>query len=476
MTDGADQSQAQNTPGGQSGAEKAGTPPPAGPFFQRTDWLSFGLTTLVALAVYLSTLAPEVTLEFSGLLSTSAMYAGVAHPPGYPVWTLYSWLFVKLLPCSNIAWRVAVGSAMAAALACGLVALMVSRAGTLLLETTPAFAGRKTKEQKLLRLVCGYAAGMALGLSRTVWRVAVVAEIWAVSIFLFTLMLCLLMRWTGIPERRRYLYGAVYVFGMLLTSNQELFVMAPGLLLVVLLSDQALGRDLSLIVSFLALAAWALGALGVAQWPVSDMLRSAGLLGAFVLSGAVAVIAIARTRRLGGEWRATCLCSALLLLGLGWYCYLPFASTTNPPVNWAYPRTAEGFFHGITRGQYERYLPTDELGRFIGQLWIVARSTSHEFGWPYFLFAALPFALLRRMTGSARNWLLGSATVFVCVGPLLIALLNPSADAAHVRLLAPYFAPMNVVLALWTGLGLLVFGSWVAKPRGHPRPSTSPAC
>ena len=87
----------------------------------RADGLSFAITSLLAFSVYLLTLAPDVTLEFSGLMSTGAMYAGVPHPPGYPVWTLYSWCFTKLLPFSNIAWRVAVGSAVASALACGLV-------------------------------------------------------------------------------------------------------------------------------------------------------------------------------------------------------------------------------------------------------------------------------------------------------------------------------------------------------------------
>src|SRR5689334_5677780 len=83
------------------------------------DWLSFAVTTLLALTGYLLTLAPEVTLEWSGILGTAAMYGGVGPPQGYPVWTIYSWLFIKLLPFSNPAWRVAVGSAVAGALACG---------------------------------------------------------------------------------------------------------------------------------------------------------------------------------------------------------------------------------------------------------------------------------------------------------------------------------------------------------------------
>src|SRR5689334_17348178 len=83
------------------------------PFFGRSDWLAFGLATLVVLAGYLLTVAPDVTLEDSGEMAVAAHYAGVPHPPGYPVWTLYSWLVTKLLPFSNMAWRVAVGSAMA---------------------------------------------------------------------------------------------------------------------------------------------------------------------------------------------------------------------------------------------------------------------------------------------------------------------------------------------------------------------------
>jgi hypothetical protein len=437
--------------------------------------MCFGLTAVVVLVVYLRTLAPEVTLEYSGALSTSAKYAGVAQPPGYPVWTLYSWLFVTLFPFSNIAWRVAVGSAVAAALACGLVALMVSRAGAMILETTPAFASRKLSEQRLLRVVCGFVAGMVLGLSRTVWRMAVMAQTWALTVFLFAIMLCLLLRWTGRPERRRFLYGALFVFGLLLTGNQELFVMTPALLLVVLLSDQELGRDLSVVISLLVFADWVVSVLGLYYWLGSDMLRSVGLLVAFVLVGGAAVVAIVRTRRFGSEWKSASLCGVLFLLGLGFYLYLPFASMTNPPMNWGYARTEEGFFHLITRGQYERWHPTGELGRLIGQLWIVAKETGEGFGWPYFVFAALPFGLLRRTGGCARRWLLGLAAVFVCVGPLMIGLLNPSEDQIIDRVvIAPFFTAMYVILALCTGLGLMVAGCMVAKIQTQPQPDLVP--
>ena len=44
--------------------------------------------------------APDVTLEDSGELSVGSYYAGVPHPPGYPVWTLYTWLFAM----KNMKW------------------------------------------------------------------------------------------------------------------------------------------------------------------------------------------------------------------------------------------------------------------------------------------------------------------------------------------------------------------------------------
>jgi hypothetical protein len=88
MSDGADQPPEQTNLAGQPSNDTGNALVVTGPFFHRADWLSFGLTAVVVLVVYFRTLAPEVTLEYSGALSTSAKYAGVAQPPGHPVWTL----------------------------------------------------------------------------------------------------------------------------------------------------------------------------------------------------------------------------------------------------------------------------------------------------------------------------------------------------------------------------------------------------
>src|SRR6266481_5548757 len=121
-------------PGVAAPKPNAPTGPPGGPvqpikvppLFRRIDWIAFCATTLLTFIGYMLSMAPELTLQDSGELAVGSMYAGVPHPPGYPVWTLYTWLFTVIFPVSNIAYRVGVSSAVAGALGCGIVGMLVS--------------------------------------------------------------------------------------------------------------------------------------------------------------------------------------------------------------------------------------------------------------------------------------------------------------------------------------------------------------
>lgn len=61
--------------------------------------------------VYLLTLYPTVGTEDSGELITSAATLDIAHPPGYPLYTLLGKLFTIIIPFGNIGWRVNLMSA-----------------------------------------------------------------------------------------------------------------------------------------------------------------------------------------------------------------------------------------------------------------------------------------------------------------------------------------------------------------------------
>ena len=130
------------------------------PLFRKVDWLALTIAFGAVWIVYFLTLAPDQTLQDSGELCTAAFYGGIPHPPGYPFWTIYSWLWTKLLPIGSVAWRVEAGESLAAALACGLVAFMVSRGSSLLMEGMEELKELTGKWESAICLVSGVVAGL----------------------------------------------------------------------------------------------------------------------------------------------------------------------------------------------------------------------------------------------------------------------------------------------------------------------------
>jgi len=79
---------------------------------------------LAVFAVYCATAAPGLTGGDSGELICAAAKLGVAHPPGYPLWTLLGHLFT-CLPVGSAAWRLNLLSAMCAAGAAGILCRVI---------------------------------------------------------------------------------------------------------------------------------------------------------------------------------------------------------------------------------------------------------------------------------------------------------------------------------------------------------------
>ena len=181
-----------------------------------------------------------------------------------------------------------------------------------------------------------------------------------------------------------------------------------------------------------------------------------------------------RRRRVGSEWKTATLSVALFLLGTGVYFWPAISSMTNPPANWGYPRTGEGLYHFVARGDYADYEETHEAIRLPAQLWMILKETGRQFGWLYLIPTILPFLCLLRTSRNARIWMSGLIAVFVCVCPLLLVVLNPSPSPdfreTTLEFMNPFLTPMYAVLAVWTGLGLMAFASIIAsKTAGTPR-------
>ncbi len=432
------------------------------PLFRRVDWLTFAIATLITLAGYLYTLAPDLTLEDCGELAVASYYAGVPHAPGYPVWTIYTWLFTVLLPFSNIAWRVAVSSAVAAALANGLLGLIVSRGSSMILEGIQDLKGIERRWENGLCLVSGIVAAMLIGFNGFMWSQAIIVEVYTLSVLSLMGVLVCLLHWIYAPNRTRYLYVAAFLFGICFNNHQTLIVAAIGLEVAIAVARPKLGRDAFFANVVFYFAGLALNALGV----MSTFQQNVPLFVVFNIVGisslAVCVYLTVKTGGLLSEWRTVLITMMVWLAGVAFYLYMPLASATNPPMNWAYPRTFDGFIHAFTRGQYEKTNPTNLLSdplRFFFQLKMYFEGAIDEFNLTYLLLAAVPFFFIGRMQQRERSWILGNTAIYACLAFILLILLNPNTDRQSRDLTKVFFTASHVTLAMFVGHGLSLVGA-----------------
>ena len=145
-------------------------------------------------------------------------------------------------------------------------------------------------------------------------------------------------------------------------------------------------------------------------------------------------------------------------LGISFYAYMPIVSDLrNPPMNWGYPRTWEGFKHAIMRGQYEAIgfqIPT------WGQLANYFDDVKVQFTDVLIPFAAVPFAaghwIVKKENRKAFwQWMIPAFVCFFLMSFLLIALANVKGDIQDGFIQKVKFISSHAMLALWIGYGLV---------------------
>ncbi|MBX3746404.1 MAG: DUF2723 domain-containing protein [Verrucomicrobiae bacterium] len=446
------------------GAPSAEPPPPAVPvpLFRRSDWFAFLITTAIMLVAYLWTMAPDVTLEDSGELAVASYYAGVPHPPGYPVWTLYTWLFTVLIPFSNIAWRVTVSSAVAAALSTGIIALMVSRVGSFLVDSIDTRRQIEARLHQAITVVTAIVSGLLMGFNGFMWSQAVIVEVYTLSVLSLVLTLVFLLHYVYAPAQRRYLYWAAFMFGIAFTNHQTLIVAAMGIEVLIAMANRKLGRDAFLANSLIYLAGLGLMAAG----GLESLRESPALLLIFNLVGIGSILACGylavQTGALGTEIVPAAISLGMWALGAAFYFYMPLAGMTNPPLNWGYPRTWDGFVHAFTRGQYEKTNPSLEAGRLFDQVLMLFEGAVEEFNLVYLLIALVPFLFWARLRKNEKGWMIGLTAIYICLAFLLLWLLNPNPDRTSRGLIKVFFTASHVVIAMGVGYGLALLAASLA--------------
>ena len=180
-------------------------------------WWALGLA-VAALVLYVVSLAPTVATVFDDSLEFQVVLPslGIAHPTGYPLYTLLGGLF-SLLPVGDDAFRVNLLSAVAGAAAIGVIFLAARQLGSSRLAAA--------------------AMSAVFAVSSTWWSQATIAEVYTLNGLFVALILLLTLLGNG--TRTPWL---ALVFGLSLAHHRMTLLLAPGVLVYLLWNDPGVLR------------------------------------------------------------------------------------------------------------------------------------------------------------------------------------------------------------------------------------------
>jgi tetratricopeptide (TPR) repeat protein len=502
----------------------AAPPPPTPPeapqplhgFFKPEDWIAAAVTFLISGVVFFYYMSPEVTLQDSGELVTGAFNFGVPHPPGYPLWAFFGWVWRHLVPFGNPAWRICLMSVLTGALVVGVLTLLMTRSIMMLLRSVTWAQDLEDPMKHWIARTIGATAALLFGFNRGVWLWACVPEMRVLNVFMFIITACTFFAWMMRPQRHIFLYATILLYALGIANHQTIFVMAfpftVGAAAVGVLSVwERRPIQGSVIVSALSgfWELWVTWLLGLAvgayvfawlQTPPNGALldqkvsmfilfgspvAAAGLIFVPAACGILLLIWFGSERWLSRK--NALICTAAFLIGCGFYFYMSVASSTNPPMNWGYAYTKQGFLHAFTRGQYEKLNIASPLSKdFFIQIGLFVRAllqqfspplgsdSDHLLGLPFLLLALLTLFVLiagwKQLRERARAWLIFVWVAFVTTSLGLLTIINPGLDKANQEINIKFFAPAHGFFAMLIGYGLALTVAWVlVRLREFPR-------
>jgi hypothetical protein len=405
-------------------------------FFSRPIYPA-ALAAIIAFVVYQFTLAPSVDFIDAGELTTVCSTLGIAHPTGYPLFTLIGWVFAHLPIASSVIVRLNIMASFFTALGAGTLVLLASELFQFWMPERrkkiqqPARKdqrqpgkhnrdnGGRRKEEGYsqtplssspapvstplsIYLPAALVSGLAAAFSATWWDQSTSIEVYPVHLFIIPIVLLFFLRMLRKEEGERP--GA----------NGRLFALALGL-------------------SF------------------------ANHMTTVLIAPATLYMFFARYGFNRDAWRRISRLVLPFILGLALYIYLPVRSAQHPLMDWGHPTTIGAFLHHVTGGQYK--------------VWMFSSVGSAAKQWAYFwhrvpieytiVGAILALAGIYGMffSASIRRTHILIFTLLLFFGCLLYSINYDIHD------IDSYFLLAYLAMALWIGAGVLTLIRMLATPQ-----------
>ncbi|MGI9251171.1 MAG: glycosyltransferase family 117 protein [Pseudohongiellaceae bacterium] len=360
------------------------------------EWLPALAIVAIVFVVYVFTAPRTVTLEDDGLFIMASIDAGVAHPPGYPLYTMLGHLFAHL-PVEPSAYRIHLLSGLLGAMTCGILFFVARLAG--------------------LSRWFALAVALAYGVSEHFWSQAIIAEVYTLNALLcFSIFLCCLKALTRGDEHNAPLRKRLQTPAKNSESNDP--------------------------VRELVIAAFLFG-LGLANhWPLLTLAFPAYVMllwpkRRFVWRRIPALLAIALAT------------AGVFYLWMVWRSWQPGLVSFYGPIS-----SVQDFLYYISRQGYGS-VDASPSANIIDQF----RFLLHFLGEVLFLFTPVGalLALLgvyRLHRAKSRQLLFASAWIFAAHSLALIFTLRFDYEYLNIAVFRPYPLVAYGVLAFWMGCGL----------------------
>ena len=344
---------------------------------QRRDILvSFALFG-VTFAVYLLTLAPSFTFADTAELALAASTGGVAHPPGFPLYLVLGGLFSGLPLGDEVAYRLNVFSALAAALTIPVIFLILRVS---LAPGKVERPGQSGGDAWIPGYVAPASGAILFGFSLTFWRQATITEVYTLNMLMSALVIFFGFLGVRMARERRERTWVLVAFGV-----------AAGL---------GTGNHLTL--------PWMIPGIGLA-------------------------LLLARWRGPGRVlWRLLVPIAAGVLAGVAAYAVLPIRAGSDPLMNWGDPDLWERFWRHVTAWQF-RVIISVKWATISKQLGVFLQTCAAEMG---FLPLLLIPAGIARLVRRDRLVLFGLALSFLL--PLAWALCYDIAEDQETYFMIPF--------------------------------------
>ncbi len=171
------------------------------------------ITFAAVMIIYLRTMMPGPAFMDTGEFQTVTYVLGVAHPTGYPLYTIVGKLFGTLIPIGSWAYRMNLLSALSVAIAAAMLTVLALR--------------------YRVSLLVAVIAALGFACSLNTWRAADHADPYTLTVMIGAALWLMAMKWKDTGERR-WLWTMALVSGVGLGSTGVLSMELPAIILYAL--------------------------------------------------------------------------------------------------------------------------------------------------------------------------------------------------------------------------------------------------